>query len=135
MISFQTISSFRFRARLQALVDIRKGVYSSVPAEIKREFESADIETIRHNRDMILIQNDLVIVKYRLGDKRMKLSKANGYRLIYMVSTLHERVVFLDIYPKRGPLQQLDIDDRQLMRLIEEYLEEDAGHQLMNYQF
>lgn len=133
MISFQTISSFR--ARLQALVDIRKGVYSSVPAEIKREFESADIETIRHNRDMILIQNDLVIVKYRLGDKRMKLSKANGCRLIYMVSTLHERVVFLDIYPKRGPLQQLDIDDRQLMRLIEEYLEEDAGHQLMNYQF
>lgn len=133
MISFQTISSFR--ARLQALIDIRKGVYSSVPAEIKREFESADIETIRHNRDMILIQNDLVIVKYRLGDKRMKLSKANGYRLIYMVSTLHERVIFLDIYPKRGPLQQLDIDDRQLMRLIEEYLEEDAGHQLMNYQF
>lgn len=133
MISFQTISSFR--ARLQALIDIRKGVYSSVPAEIEREFESADIETIRHNRDMILIQNDLVIVKYRLGDKRMKLSKANGYRLIYMVSTLHERVVFLDIYPKRGPLQQLDIDDRQLMRLIEEYLEEDAGHQLMNYQF
>ena len=133
MISFQTISSFR--ARLQALIDIRKGVYSSVPAEIKREFESADIETIRHNRDMILIQNDLVIVKYRLGDKRMKLSKANGYRLIYMVSTLHERVIFLDIYPKRGPLQQLDIDDRQLMRLIEEYLEEDAGHQLMNYEF
>ena len=133
MISFQTISSCR--ARLQALIDIRKGVYSSVPAEIKREFESADIETIRHNRDMILIQNDLVIVKYRLGDKRMKLSKANGYRLIYMVSTLHERVIFLDIYPKRGPLQQLDIDDRQLMRLIEEYLEEDAGHQLMNYEF
>lgn len=133
MISFQTISSFR--ARLQALIDIRKGVYSSVPAEIKREFESADIETIRNNRDMILIQNDLVIVKYRLGDKRMKLSKANGYRLIYMVSTLHERVVFLDIYPKRGPLQQLDIDDRQLMRLIEEYLEEDARHQLMNYEF
>ena len=133
MISFQTISSFR--ARLQALIDIRKGVYSSVPAEIKREFESADIETIRHNRDMILIQNDLVIVKYRLGDKRMKLSKANGYRLIYMVSTLHERVIFLDIYPKRGSLQQLDIDDRQLMRLIEEYLEEDAGHQLMNYEF
>ena len=133
MISFQTISSFR--ARLQALIDIRKGVYSSVPAEIKREFESADIETIRHNRDMILTQNDLVIVKYRLGDKRMKLSKANGYRLIYMVSTLHERVVFLDIYPKRGSLQQLDIDDRQLMRLIEEYLEEDAGHQLMNYEF
>lgn len=82
MIIFNTISTFR--TRLQNLLDIRKGVYASIPAEIKREFQSASIDTIRNNRDMILIQNEAVIVKYRLGDKRMKLSKANGYRLIYI---------------------------------------------------
>lgn len=79
MIIFNTISTFR--TRLQNLLDIRKGVYASIPAEIKREFQSASIDTIRNNRDMILIQNEAVIVKYRLGDKRMKLSKANGYRV------------------------------------------------------
>jgi len=79
MIIFNTISTFR--TRLQNLLDIRKGVYASIPAEIKREFQSASIDTIRNNPDMILIQNEAVIVKYRLGDKRMKLSKANGYRV------------------------------------------------------
>jgi hypothetical protein len=60
MIIFNTISTFR--TRLQNLLDIRKGVYASIPAEIKREFQSASIDTIRNNRDMILIQNEAVIV-------------------------------------------------------------------------
>ena len=84
---------------------------------------------------MILIQNDTVIVKYRLGDKRMKLSKANGYRLIYMVSTITERVVFLDIYPKRGPLQQIDLSDKDLLKLIIEFNSEDEQGLLQNYVF
>jgi len=133
MITFKTISNFR--ARLEKLLNVRKGVYSGVPAEIKREFQTADIETIRNNRDMILIQNEAVIVKYRLGDMRMKLSKANGYRLIYMVSTILERVVFLDIYPKRGPLHQLDISDNTLLQLIDEFNREDEQGNLQDYCF
>ena len=133
MIVFKTISSFR--TRLQQLLSIRKGVYSGVPIEIKREFQNASIESIRNNRDMILIQNDAVIVKYRLGDKRMKLSKANGYRLIYMVSTIMERVVFLDIYPKRGPLQQLDLSDGDLLKLILEFNSEFEQGLLEDYLF
>ncbi len=133
MIIFNTISTFR--TRLQNLLDIRKGVYASIPAEIKREFQSASIDTIRNNRDMILIQNEAVIVKYRLGDKRMKLSKANGYRLIYMVSTIIDRVVFLDVFPKRGPLQQLNIDDKEILRLIEEFNSEASNGLLKEYEF
>ena len=133
MIIFNTISTFR--TRLQNLLDIRKGVYARIPAEIKREFQSASIDTIRNNRDMILIQNEAVIVKYRLGDKRMKLSKANGYRLIYMVSTIIDRVVFLDVFPKRGPLQQLNIDDKEILRLIEEFNSEASNGLLKEYEF
>ena len=133
MIIFNTISTFR--TRLQNLLDIRKGVYASIPAEIKREFQSASIDTIRNNRDMILIQNEAVIVKYRLGDKRMKLSKANGYRLIYTVSTIIDRVVFLDVFPKRGPLQQLNIDDKEILRLIEEFNSEASNGLLKEYEF
>ena len=133
MIIFNTISTFR--TRLQNLLDIRKGVYASIPAEIKREFQSASIDTIRNNRDMILIQNEAVIVKYRLGDKRMKLSKANGYRLIYMVSTIIDRVVFLDVFPKRGPLQQLNIDDKEILKLIEEFNSEASNGLLKEYEF
>ena len=37
---------------------------------------------------------------------------------------IEERVAFLDIYPKRGPLQQLDIPDEELLRLLALYVQE-----------
>ena len=133
MIIFKTINNFR--TRLKELVSVRKSVYANVPNEIKQEFEHADIEKIRHNRDMILIQDDTIIVKLRLPDKRQQLSKANGYRLVYMVSTIFERVVFLDIFPKRGPLQQLDISRTELIRLLNEFRDENERGVLEDYQF
>ncbi len=33
-------------------------------------------------------------------------------------------VVFLDIYPKRGPLQQLDIGDNEINRLVQGFYSE-----------
>lgn len=44
-----------------------------------------------------------------------------------------ELVVFLDIYPKNGPSQQLDIDDDALLDLIEEYNEESLSNALVAY--
>ena len=122
MISFETISNFR--ERLQTLVEYRRGVYSGVREEIVNAFKGASIEQIRQNRDMILMQDDAVVVKLRLPDRRQRLSKANGYRLVYMVSMIEERVAFLDIYPKRGPLQQLDISDSGLCQLLAQYVDE-----------
>ena len=122
MISFETIT--HFRERLQALMDFKRGVYSGAEAEIKTAFKSIPIEQIRQNRDMILMQNDAIAIKLRLPDHRQRLSKKDGYRLIYLVSMIEERVAFLDIYPKRGPLQQLDIPDEELLRLLALYVQE-----------
>ena len=101
---------------------IKRAVYGGVSSEICNAFNNAPIEQIRSNRDMILIDNDSVVIKLRLPDKKQKLSKSDGYRLIYMVMKQVEVVVFLDIYPKRGPMQQLDIDDNELNRLLEEFV-------------
>lgn len=122
MISFETISYFR--ERLQALMEYKRGVYSSSETEIKSAFKGVPIEQIRQNRDMILMQNNAIAVKLRLPDHRQRLSRKDGYRLIYLVSMIEERVAFLDIYPKRGPLQQLDIPDAELLRLLAFYVEE-----------
>ena len=105
MISFKTISSFR--SRLSGLLSVRCKVYVNVENEIKREFAGKPIEQIRQNNDMILLEGDLIIIKLRLPDKKQHLSRKDGYRLIYLVSKTDEIVVFLDIYPKNGPLQQL----------------------------
>ena len=128
MISFETIT--HFRERLQALMDYKRGVYSGAEAEIKSAFRNVPIEQIRQNRDMILMQSDAIAIKLRLPDHRQRLSKKDGYRLIYLVSMIEERVAFLDIYPKRGPLQQLDIPDEELLRLLSLYVQEGNNDQL-----
>lgn len=131
MISFKTISSFR--SRLLNLLKVRRKVYANVEAEIKREFVGKSIEQIRQNNDMILLEGDLVIIKLHLPDKKQHLSRKDGFRLIYLVSKTDEIVVFLDIYPKNGPLQQLDIEEDELKFLVKQFISEAQMSLLEDY--
>lgn len=131
MISFKTISSFR--TRLAALLKVKRKVYANVEIEIRREFAGKPIEQIRQNNDMILLEGDLVVIKLRLPDKKQHLSRKDGFRLIYLVSKTDEIVVFLDVYPKNGPLQQLDIADNDLKLLLKKFIEEAQSNNLLDY--
>lgn len=68
-----------------------------------------------------------------MPDKKQHLSRKDGFRLIYLVSKTDEIVVFLDIYPKNGPLQQLDIVDNDLKSLLKEFIEEAQSNNLLDY--
>jgi mRNA-degrading endonuclease RelE of RelBE toxin-antitoxin system len=129
MIHFASIESFR--KRLNELLEVKRGIYGGVKDEICKEFCSSTIEQIRQNRDMILISNDSIVVKLRLPDKKQRLSKADGYRLIYMVMKQVPLVIFLDIYPKRGPKQQLDIEDNELNSLISDFIAENESNTII----
>ncbi len=129
MIQFVSISAFR--AALSDLLKVRHGVYSGVQEEICRAFQNAPIEQIRSNRDMVLMDFDSVIIKLRLPDKRQHLSKSDGYRLIYLVLKSMPVVAFLTVYPKRGPLQQLDIPDAELKELVEIFTIESRSRQIV----
>lgn len=76
---------------------------------------------------MILIEGDSIVIKLRLPDKRLRLSRSDGYRLIYLVSKEDEVVVFLDIYPKNGPMQKLNLTENELKRLLQEFINETAA--------
>ncbi len=126
MITYQTIAYFR--SRLEVLKKVKKGVYSTVEDEIRSEFRGKPIEQIRINNDMVLIDEPRVVIKLRLPDKKHRLSRKDGYRLLYLVYKDREEVGFLDVYPKNGPLQQLDEDDDVIVALLEQYAsEKEAG--------
>ena len=131
MISFKTISSFR--ARLSGLLKVRRKVYANVENEIRREFADKPIEQIRQNNDMILLEGDVIVIKLRLPDKKQRLSRKDGFRLIYLVSKTDEIVVFMDIYPKNGPLQQLDVAEEDLKDLVREFISEAQSDILEDY--
>ena len=116
MIQFVSITAFR-QAR-EALLKVKRGVYAGLSSEICSAFRNVPIEQIRTNRDMVLMDSESITIKLRLPDRRQHLSKSEGYRLIYLVLKDSPVVAFLTVYPKRGPLQQLDIPDAELKRLV-----------------
>ena len=129
MIRFVSISAFR--QSLDALLKVKRGVYAGVTTEICRAFQGLPIEDIRSNRDMILMDNDSITIKLRLPDKKQRLSKADGYRLIYMVMKNVPVVAFISIYPKRGPLQKLDLEDNELSELVSIFSVESRARQIV----
>lgn len=80
---------------------------------------------------MILMDNDFVVVKLRLPDKKQRLSKADGYRLVYMVMKNVPVVALLTIYPKRGPMQKLDLEDGELSELVKIFTIEANNRQIV----
>lgn len=131
MTRFYTISSFR--VELSELLKVRKNVYAGVESEIYNEFIDASIETIRNNRDMILIDGDSVIIKLRLPDKKQHKSRKDGYRLIYLVSKEEEMVTFLTVYPKNGPSQKINLSKDELKSLISQFILEISEGRLEPY--
>lgn len=131
MIVFKAITTFD--NHLKALLKVKRSVYGGVTAELKNEFKEATIEEIRANRDLILADDKMSVIKLRLPDKKQRLSKKDGYRLIYLVSKTEEKVVFLDIYPKNGPMQQLTISDNHLKQLLQEFITETNSNLLKDY--
>lgn len=129
MIRFVSITAFR--TALDALLKVRRGVYITAPSEICNAFKDISIEQIRANRDMILMDNDSITIKLRLPDKKQRLSKADGYRLIYMVMKNVPVVAFLTVYPKRGPLQKLDLEENELSELINTFYVESQARQIV----
>lgn len=131
MIEFKTIAYFR--SRLEVLLKVKRGVYATVEDEIRLEFGGKSIEEIRINNDMVLIDEPRVVIKLRLPDKKHRLAKKDGYRLLYLVYKDREEVGFLDIYPKNGPMQQLDEDDDVVVALVDQYAQEKDADLLEDY--
>lgn len=129
MIRLVSISAFRIA--LEALLKVKRGVYAGVTTEICKVFQGVSIEQIRANRDMILMDNDSLIIKLRLPDKKQQLSKADGYRLVYMVMKNVPVVVLLSIYPKRGPMQKLTLNPNELESLLNDFRTEFENKQIV----
>lgn len=64
MIIFSTITNFR--QRIDALKKVKRGVYATVEDEIRKEFCNISMEQIRHNNDMILLDDPRIVIKRKV---------------------------------------------------------------------
>lgn len=131
MIAFKTTTSFRLS--IESMLKVKRGVYSGVEKEIKEAFRGKSMQDILTSREMIQIKSSSVVVKFRLKDSKRHLSKSDGYRLIYAASKDTDTVVFMDIYPKIGPKQKLNISEQELDCLLDEATREALENRLQSF--
>lgn len=130
-MNYYTTSSFRHT--VVRLTKKSKDGYSTVVTDICKALQDMPDNIVRDTNDRIKVFDEYRIVKLRLPNSGLKLSKSNGFRLIYWVSMKHDNMVLLHIYPKRGPQGIENIDDKEYDRLLMELLlenQEKALHQV-----
>lgn len=122
MPTFYAISLFR--NQICELCKKKKDAYYNILRDLYTAIGNTSIEEIRINRDMVYDDESVVIVKFRVANSASKLSKKDGFRLIYLAFKNSEDVVFLYVYPKRGKYGLNNISDSFFKELIKTYMEE-----------
>lgn len=122
MTGFYSIQ--RFREAITKLCAKSKEGYSSIKKDICNSFANKSIDEIRINRDMVLDDKNFSIIKLRVPNSRQNLSKKDGFRLIYLVHKQKEEVIFLYVYPKRGPQGLISVKEKEILTFLSNYIKE-----------
>ena len=67
--------------------------------------------------------NEIRIIKLRIPNSFQNISSADGFRLIICCNRKYQTVNFLNMYPKRGKLAQMDQSPFEYKRQLKEYAE------------
>ena len=124
------LTTSTFRQTVARLTKKTKDGYSTVVSDICKALQDMPDNIARDTNDRIKMYDEYRVVKLRIPNSGLRLSKANGFRLIYWVSMKRDNMVLLRVYPKRGPQGIVDIADAEYDRLLEEMIVESKCHSL-----
>lgn len=113
-------TSTSFRESLADLIKKSKDGYMTVVKDVCEALKNMPDNILRDTNDRVYQYPEYRVVKLRVINSGQKLSKSNGFRLIYWVSLLHDSVVLMRIYPKRGSLSAVELQNSEYTRLQNE---------------
>jgi mRNA-degrading endonuclease RelE of RelBE toxin-antitoxin system len=124
-MNFFTISTFR--DIVASLIKKPREGYSSVVADICAELQSMPDNILRDTNERIIQTSEYRVVKLRVANSNLKLSKSNGFRLVYLVSLITDDVFLLTVFPKRGTKGIGNIPNAEYVRLLNELSQETSS--------
>ena len=123
-------TSSTFRETLNGLLKKRKEGYSSVSMDISQALNDMPDNILRDTNERIIQTPNYRIVKLRVANSGQRLSKADGFRLISLVSLVSDDVVLLRVFPKRGAKSMVNISNAEYLRLVNEVFNESKANRL-----
>ena len=112
-----------FNASVEQLCRKERNGYHLCKADICALFKNFTFQDIWAKKYLIRDLNDIRIIKIRIPNSFQNLSSSDGFRLIICCNNKLKTVNFLNIYPKRGKLAQMDQSPFEYKRQLREYAE------------
>lgn len=130
-VSFQSISTFR--DSLENLCRKEKNGYHSCKKDICNLLNNQSFNNIWEMNFRVKDLDNIRVIKIRVQNSFQNLSSADGFRLIVCCNKKQQTVAFLNIYPKRGKLAQLDQSKEEFKRQLKTYLSALQNKQLVQH--
>jgi hypothetical protein len=130
-VSFRSISTFR--DSLENLSRKEKNGYHSCKKDICDFLKVLPFDDVWELNYRVKDLDNIRIIKIRLKNSFQNLSSADGFRLIVCCNKKYQTVAFLNIYPKRGKMGQLDQSKEEFKRQLKTYLLAHQNKQLVDH--
>ena len=130
-VSFHSISTFR--DSLENLCRKEKNGYHSCKKDICNQLNNQSFDNIWEMNFRVKDLDNIRVIKIRVQNSFQNLSSADGFRLIVCCNKKQQTVAFLNIYPKRGKLAQLDQSKEEFKRQLKTYLSALQNKQLVQH--
>ena len=114
-MDFYTTTSFR--ESVAELTKKSKNGYMTVVKDVCDALKDMPDNILRDTNDRVYQYPEYRVVKLRIPNSGQKLARANAFRLIYWVSMLHDCVILMRVYPKRGAKAIEELKDTEYTRL------------------
>jgi hypothetical protein len=129
----QFYSTVTFRKSLEQLCRKERNGYHLCKSDICNLFKDLSFEDIWGKNYLIRDLNNIRVIKIRIPNSFQNLSSADGFRLIIVCNKKYKTVNFLNIYPKRGKLAQMDQTSFEYKRQLKEYGESVTSRELIEH--
>ncbi len=130
-VAFHSISTFR--DSLENLCRKEKNGYHSCKKDICNQLNNQSFDNIWEMNFRVKDLDNIRVIKIRVQNSFQNLSSSDGFRLIVCCNKKQQTVAFLNIYPKRGKLAQLDQSKEEFKRQLKTYLSAFQSKQLVQH--
>jgi len=124
IIDLKFVSTSAFRQSLQLLTKRRESGYSQCAKNVCAEFNNLSLDDIYSKNFLVREFGDIRLIKVRLQNSELNLSRADGYRLIIICNKQKDHVALLNIYPKRGKYSKSDLTKHEYKEIVRVYQSE-----------
>jgi mRNA-degrading endonuclease RelE of RelBE toxin-antitoxin system len=121
-VRFWSISYFR--NDLKQLKRKAAAGYGSCEQDVCREFKEITPETAFIKPQNIRQEGAYLFKKTRIPNSQNGLGQSAGWRIIYAYNRELNYIVFLHIYPKRGPYGKTDYSKTELKAILKNFIRE-----------